>query len=39
MGRVAHKEADRIDIAKHAAVSQLNYLRLAVLGGRKRKDS
>jgi fatty-acyl-CoA synthase len=39
MGRVAHKEADRIDIAKHAAISQLNYLKLAVLGGRKRKDS
>ena len=28
----------KLDVAKHAAISQLSYFKLAVLGGRKRKD-
>ena len=28
----------RIDLAKHAAQSTLSYFKLAVLGGRKRKE-
>jgi acyl-CoA synthetase (AMP-forming)/AMP-acid ligase II len=38
MGRTGTREARTIDLAKQAAVSQLNYFKLAVLGGRKRKD-
>jgi acyl-CoA synthetase (AMP-forming)/AMP-acid ligase II len=39
MGRPAAREANRLDIAKHAAASQLSYLKLVVLGTRKaRKD-
>jgi acyl-CoA synthetase (AMP-forming)/AMP-acid ligase II len=38
MGRTGAREARTIDLAKQAAVSQLNYFKLAVLGGRKRKD-
>jgi hypothetical protein len=38
MGRQpALRELNRLDLAKHAAASQLSYLKLAVLGGRKRK--
>ena len=38
MGRQATRDASKLDIAKHAAQSQLSYFKLAVLGGRKRKD-
>ncbi len=38
MGRQAARETSRLDVVKHAAQSQLSYFRLAVLGGRKRKD-
>jgi fatty-acyl-CoA synthase len=38
MGRTGAREARTIDVAKQAAISQLNYFKLAVLGGRKRKD-
>jgi fatty-acyl-CoA synthase len=38
MGRPAARDANRIDLVKHAAASQLSYLKLAVLGTRKRKD-
>jgi fatty-acyl-CoA synthase len=38
MGRSGAREARTIDVAKQAAISQLNYFKLAVLGGRKRKD-
>jgi fatty-acyl-CoA synthase len=39
MGRQATpREASKLDLAKHAAQSQLSYFKLAVLGGRKRKD-
>ncbi len=38
MGRVPARDANRIDLVKHAAASQLSYLKLAVLGTRKRKD-
>lgn len=38
MGRAAVREATKLDIVKHAAQSQLSYFRLAVLGGRKRRD-
>jgi fatty-acyl-CoA synthase len=38
MGRApAAREASALDLAKHAAISQLSYFKLAVLGGRKRK--
>jgi fatty-acyl-CoA synthase len=36
--RAGKGEAGRLEIAKHAAVSQLSYFRLAVLGGRRKKD-
>jgi len=38
MGRQATRDATRLDLAKHAAQSQLSYFKLAVLGGRKRKE-
>jgi fatty-acyl-CoA synthase len=37
MGRSVSREVTRLDAARHAALSQLSYLKLAVLGGRKRK--
>jgi fatty-acyl-CoA synthase len=38
MGRQpAARDASALDLAKHAAMSQLSYFKLAVLGGRKRK--
>jgi fatty-acyl-CoA synthase len=38
MGRSAARDPNRIDLVKHAAASQLSYLKLAVLGARKRRD-
>jgi fatty-acyl-CoA synthase len=38
MGRSGARDATKLDAAKHAAMSQLSYLKLAVLGARKRKD-
>jgi len=38
VGRAPRGDATRLDIAKHAAMSQLSYFRLAVLGGRRKKD-
>jgi fatty-acyl-CoA synthase len=38
MGRSGTREVRTVDIAKQAAISQLNYFKLAVLGGRKRKE-
>ncbi len=38
MGRTAAREASKLDLVKHAAQSQLSYFKLAVLGGRKKKD-
>jgi fatty-acyl-CoA synthase len=38
IGRTAKGDASRLEVAKHAAASQLSYFRLAVLGGRKKKD-
>jgi fatty-acyl-CoA synthase len=38
MGRQATRDATRLDLAKHAAQSTLSYFKLAVLGGRKRKE-
>jgi fatty-acyl-CoA synthase len=38
MGRQATRDATRLDLAKHAAQSQLSYFKLAVLGGRKRRE-
>jgi fatty-acyl-CoA synthase len=38
MGRTATKEPSKLDLVKHAAQSQLSYFKLAVLGGRKKKD-
>jgi fatty-acyl-CoA synthase len=38
MGRSAARDGNRLDLAKHAAASQLSYLKLVVLGTRKRKD-
>jgi acyl-CoA synthetase (AMP-forming)/AMP-acid ligase II len=38
MGRTAARDPNRIDLVKHAAASQLSYLKLAVLGARKRRD-
>jgi fatty-acyl-CoA synthase len=38
MGRSGAREVRAIDVAKQAAISQLNYFKLAVLGGRKRKE-
>jgi fatty-acyl-CoA synthase len=37
MGRSAVREHNRMDLVKQAAASQLSYLRLAVMGSRKRK--
>jgi fatty-acyl-CoA synthase len=37
MGRTTPRDPSRIDVARHAAVSQLEYLKLAVLGGRRRR--
>jgi acyl-CoA synthetase (AMP-forming)/AMP-acid ligase II len=36
--RAGKGEATRLELAKQAAMSQLSYFRLAVLGGRKKKD-
>jgi acyl-CoA synthetase (AMP-forming)/AMP-acid ligase II len=38
MGRPSSRDPSKLDTAKHAAISQLNYLKLAVLGSRKRKN-
>ena len=38
MGRPSSRESSKIELAKQAAASQLSYLKLAVLGTRKRKD-
>jgi len=38
MGRSAARDVSKLDLVKHAAQSQLSYFKLAVLGGRKRKD-
>jgi fatty-acyl-CoA synthase len=38
MGRSGARDATKLDTAKQAAMSQLSYLKLAVLGGRRRKD-
>jgi fatty-acyl-CoA synthase len=40
LGRTGKGEASKVDLLKNAAISQLSYLKLAVLGGRKntRKD-
>jgi hypothetical protein len=38
MGRSGAREVRTIDVAKQAAISQLSYFKLAVLGGRKRKE-
>jgi fatty-acyl-CoA synthase len=38
MGRAPSRDANKVDLAKQAALSQLSYFKLAVLGGRKRKD-
>jgi fatty-acyl-CoA synthase len=38
MGRTGARDAKTIDVAKQAAISQLSYFKLAVLGGRKRKE-
>jgi fatty-acyl-CoA synthase len=37
MGRSGVHDVRKLDVAKQAAMSQLSYLKLAVLGGRKRK--
>jgi acyl-CoA synthetase (AMP-forming)/AMP-acid ligase II len=37
-GRQAARDATKLDVVKHAAMSQLSYFKLAVLGGRKKKD-
>jgi fatty-acyl-CoA synthase len=38
MGRSGAHDVRRLDVAKQAAMSQLSYFKLAVLGGRKRKE-
>ena len=39
MGRSATRETRAsIDVAKHAAISQLSYFKLAVLGGRRKEE-
>lgn len=38
MGRTAPRDPSKLDLVKHAAQSQLSYFKLAVLGGRKKKD-
>jgi fatty-acyl-CoA synthase len=37
MGRVPARDPSRVELAKQAALSQLSYFKLAVLGGRRRK--
>jgi acyl-CoA synthetase (AMP-forming)/AMP-acid ligase II len=37
LGRSGKGEATKVDVAKSAVLSQLSYLKLAVLGGRKNK--
>jgi acyl-CoA synthetase (AMP-forming)/AMP-acid ligase II len=36
--RKSARDVSRLEVAKHAAMSQLSYLKLAVLGGRKRTE-
>jgi fatty-acyl-CoA synthase len=36
--RAGKGDASRLEVARHAAASQLSYFRLAVLGGRKKKE-
>jgi fatty-acyl-CoA synthase len=38
MGRTAARDPSKLDLVKHAAQSQLSYFKLAVLGGRKKRD-
>jgi fatty-acyl-CoA synthase len=38
LARTGKGDASRLEVARHAATSQLSYFRLAVLGGRKKKD-
>jgi fatty-acyl-CoA synthase len=38
LGRSGKGDASKVEIAKSAALSQLSYLKLAVLGGRKNKN-
>jgi acyl-CoA synthetase (AMP-forming)/AMP-acid ligase II len=38
MGRTGTRDVNKVDLVKHAAASQLSYFKLAVLGGRKKKD-
>ncbi len=38
MGRSGTHDGRKLDVAKQAAISQLSYFKLAVLGGRKRKE-
>ncbi|HEY6464026.1 MAG TPA: fatty acyl-AMP ligase, partial [Polyangiaceae bacterium] len=38
MGRTANREVNKLDLVKQAAQSQLSYFKLAVLGGRKKKE-
>ncbi|MFO0677650.1 MAG: fatty acyl-AMP ligase [Polyangiaceae bacterium] len=37
-GRTSSNQVSKLDLVKHAAKSQLSYLKLAVLGGRKTKS-
>jgi hypothetical protein len=36
--RAGKSDTSRLDVAKQTALSQLSYFRLAVLGGRKKKE-
>lgn len=38
MGRPSSRDPNKLDVARHAAISQLSYLKLAVLGSRRRRD-
>jgi acyl-CoA synthetase (AMP-forming)/AMP-acid ligase II len=38
MGRTGSRDVNRVDLVKQAAMSQLSYFKLAVLGGRRKKD-
>ncbi|HEY1695607.1 MAG TPA: fatty acyl-AMP ligase [Polyangiaceae bacterium] len=38
MGRTANRDVNKLDLVKQAAQSQLSYFKLAVLGGRKKKE-
>jgi acyl-CoA synthetase (AMP-forming)/AMP-acid ligase II len=38
MGRPTSRDAGKLDLAKQAAASQLSYFKLAILGGRKKKE-